>query len=95
MKDDPIRLEGERRRGEIQAVLDLMDRTPDPVSEEAMRVHRTLKGPTAQSWPEAFDLSLLNPKAVMTIREAVESWRRWCDRWDEALATVPQIRRVK
>ncbi len=68
---------------------------PDPVIAESMRVHRTIKGLTAQTLPEAFYLSPLDEKAVLTIRKAVESWRSWCDRWEEALATVPQIRRVK
>lgn len=80
---------------EEQAVLDLMDRTPDPEIEEAQRVHRTMKGPTARTWPEAFDLTLLNPKAVLTIRESVESWRRWCDEWDKAVAASSHLRRVK
>ena len=26
----------------------------------------------------------------MTIKESMESWRRWCDRWEGALAEVPE-----
>jgi hypothetical protein len=82
-------------REKLVAVAIVPEPTVDPVAEESARIHRNLKGPSKDSWPTAFDPSMLNEKAVLTIRETQESWRRWCDRWDEALASVPQMRRVK
>lgn len=69
--------------------------TVDPTGEESARVHRLIRGPSTEMWPHLFDVDLLNEKAVLTIRESVDSWRRWCQRWDEAVPSIPQIRRVK
>lgn len=69
--------------------------TVDPSAEESARVHRIVRGPSTEMWPHLFDVDLLNDKAVMTIRESVDSWRRWCERWDEALPDVPRLRRVQ
>ena len=69
--------------------------TVDPVAVESARVHQLLRGPARGSWANEFDVPMLNEKAVLTIRETQESWLRWCERWDTALADVPAMRRIK
>jgi hypothetical protein len=82
-------------REKMLAVAVIPNPTVDPVEDESARVFRNLRGPARESWPSAFDLSLLNEKAVLVVRQTQESWCRWCDQWDAALVEVPQLRRVK
>jgi hypothetical protein len=78
-----------------EGVLPSSERTVDPSGDESRRLYGAVRGPLSASWPDEFDVGLLNEKAVLTVRERQESSRRWCDRWAAALADVPQIRRVK
>jgi hypothetical protein len=70
-------------------------RTVDPVLDESSRMLRLLQFPTPVSWPDQSDVSLLDEKAVASIRDAVDSWRRWADRWEGALASFAELRRIK
>ena len=70
-------------------------RTVDPVLDESSRMLRLLQFPTPVSWPDQSDVSLLDEKAVASIRDAVDSWRRWGDRWEGALASFAELRRIK
>lgn len=69
--------------------------TTDPRREESARVHRHVRGPGPESWPDQFDLGLLDKDGMATIQESLDSWQRWCERWVEALASAPGIRRIK
>lgn len=69
--------------------------TIDPRRDESARAHRHVRGPAPESWPHQFDLALLDEGAMATIRESLDSWQRWCQRWTEAVASSPGIRRVK
>jgi hypothetical protein len=70
-------------------------RTVDPVLDESSRMLRLLQFPTPVSWPDQVVVSLLDEKAVASIRDAMDSWRRWADRWEDALASHAGIRRIK
>ena len=82
-------------RAKVLARAIVSEPTRDPIAEESARVYHLTRPPKPLSWPANFQVDLLNEKAVLTIRETVESWRRWCDRWEAALATTPKLRSVK
>jgi hypothetical protein len=73
----------------------IIDHQPDPAKEECQRVHRTIRGPQPDTWPNHYDMASFDDGAWATVSESLDSWRRWCDAWEAAAAAQPKLRRVK